>query len=861
MPTLLDALADDLLAWPRRSSDGVPRHVVLWLDPTRDLARLAPHLAPIIEQRGSRLLTPAPEEGRGQLALKLDLLRLASSGRGTDAPHAVVYLPGYGLDALEPRPDGSLPVLWALYEYRYTGCVWGRGSKWEPGELPRPCRLYEWLRTRGLELPSDNGRTTRELADGGPESLLARYAELQRDTDPASWPRPLRLDDVRDALAGDPRDVLRELFAAPHHAVHGWIVPSLVLSRLVDEFGLSVPNPLPSDPDGTLDGNALADLFALQLALTEAWDAFGQDEDFPYREQLPRSAVQRGRQVAFVRNDLVSHTRLGPLFWARIERLEPSYPLASWAAGRPGAPVALPVLARQRWQAALAAFTTAASEGLRTCRSWLAEHEADIASGTISPWDEAGIGRWHVLAKLANVCARAQAAHQVADGCREVAQLVRHYTHDWWQVDLLHLETLAACTGVPGLEQVRQIADLALFEYANASSDAFSALVEQDGTWPPAGQSSVDSLRATLWRAKSDRKQAVIISDAFRWDLAQRASARAASQSRTVEVEPVLSTLPSITPFGMAALLPLDRLPPDEAALTVSYEAKAVIKDGAGRTLSTRDGRKALLGAVLRGPKGEPAVRFADMEQLLAGAEIPKAPLVVVFDNDIDQQGHAGGGQFPRLALDLAANIVHTIDRLHEAGVGEVHVVTDHGFLLLPPREVDALGKPELPIRQTERREARWAALKPDVSVDEVFLLPCPLDPQGPALAFPRGVRTFQAAEPYEHGGISLHECVLPHLVSRTVAQPTRVEVQVSVTRDQLTGGTVPVVLSPVVPQTSLWGEVRPTAVQLWVEIAEGPASGRKITDPIVVEVHADSEELRPGLYLREDVGVSLPAG
>ena len=85
---------------------------------------------------------------------------------------------------------------------------------------------------------------------------------------------------------------------------------------------------------------------------------------------------------------------------------------------------------------------------------------------------------------------------------------------------------------------------------------------------------AVDTLRTMLWKVEPNRRRAVIISDAFRWDLAQRARRMAAGQSRTVEVEPVLSTLPSITPFGMAALLPLDQLVPDEAKLTVSYETK-----------------------------------------------------------------------------------------------------------------------------------------------------------------------------------------------------------------------------------------------------------------------------------------------
>jgi hypothetical protein len=190
-----------------------------------------------------------------------------------------------------------------------------------------------------------------------------------------------------------------------------------------------------------------------------------------------------------------------------------------------------------------------------------------------------------------------------------------------------------------------------------------------------------------------------------------------------------------------------------------------------------------------------------------------------------------------------------------------VHVVTDHGFLLLPPEEVDALGRPDLPVRQTERREPRWAALKPDAPVKEVFCIPCPLDPRGPMVGFPRGARTLVAAEPYEHGGISLHECVLPHLVSHIVAQPTHVGVAVSVARQELTGGTVSIILTPTGSPTSLWGEVRPTTAQVWVEIADGLASGRKITEPITVEVHADSGELRRALYLQEDIGTPLSPG
>src|SRR6185437_9671768 len=123
-----------------------------------DFARLVPHLEPVLAREGATLLALAPERDEGQLALKLKVL-------AADRHPSIVYLPGFDQDALEPQPDGGYPGLWALYDYRYIGCVWGRGSRWERGAVPRPLRLYEWLRAHGLEIAEDRGRTTRELTE------------------------------------------------------------------------------------------------------------------------------------------------------------------------------------------------------------------------------------------------------------------------------------------------------------------------------------------------------------------------------------------------------------------------------------------------------------------------------------------------------------------------------------------------------------------------------------------------------------------------------------------------------------------------------------------------------------------------
>lgn len=67
-------------------------------------------------------------------------------------------------------------------------------------------------------------------------------------------------------------------------------------------------------------------------------------------------------------------------------------------------------------------------------------------------------------------------------------------------------------------------------------------------------------------------------------------------------------------------------------------------------------------------------------------------------------------------------------------------------------------------------------------------------------LGFPRGDRTLVKAEEYEHGGISLHECVIPHLVSRRTLAAQSIGIDLGVSTPMLTGGVVPVVIRPAIP-------------------------------------------------------------
>jgi hypothetical protein len=125
---------------------------------------------------------------------------------------------------------------------------------------------------------------------------------------------------------------------------------------------------------------------------------------------------------------------------------------------------------------------------------------------------------------------------------------------------------------------------------------------------------------------------------------------------------------------------------------------------------------------------------------------------------DLDNVGHQ---QQRKLPLGINAVLNEVVDRvchLLNAGWREVRIVTDHGWLWLP----DQLPKVELEKSLVSKYLSRCAILKPSASTQ----LPQVNWHWNPAvtIAMARGVGAFTAGDYYNHGGLSLQECLTPVL-------------------------------------------------------------------------------------------------
>jgi hypothetical protein len=121
---------------------------------------------------------------------------------------------------------------------------------------------------------------------------------------------------------------------------------------------------------------------------------------------------------------------------------------------------------------------------------------------------------------------------------------------------------------------------------------------------------------------------------------------------------------------------------------------------------------------------------------------------------DIDSEGHARGWKLAKHIDSLLIEITERITALLAAGWTSVRVVTDHGWLLMPGK----LPKVEMSKDLTDNKWGRCASIKPGAATDE-RLYPWFWNPQQ-QFALADGVSCYGRSVDYNHGGLSLQECL-----------------------------------------------------------------------------------------------------
>jgi hypothetical protein len=321
----------------------------------------------------------------------------------------------------------------------------------------------------------------------------------------------------------------------------------------------------------------------------------------------------------------------------------------------------------------------------------------------------------HSLEHLARLAEQTGALphHEAASG------YVDWYVSEGHRADQAAVQALAQVRAAD-LEAVGVAVRALCYDWLDGTTRRYQEAIEPAGYEPSRGLELQDG-------------DCVVFVDGLRYDVGKCLQAALAARSLEATIDHRLAPVPSVTSTGKAAVTPFGGDARAGDGFDLRLEGKALsVKEALGERGVT----------VL--PPGESS---------LAGARGWTEAA------DIDKTGHnlrlAVAERLEGQVNDIAARVQDLLDN----GWTRVRVVTDHGWLLMP----GGLSKHELPESRTEVRKPRAARLKPGADdggypgVDYVY------DPSV-RIVSPHGIAAFEAGTVYDHGGISLQECVTPVL-------------------------------------------------------------------------------------------------
>lgn len=260
---------------------------------------------------------------------------------------------------------------------------------------------------------------------------------------------------------------------------------------------------------------------------------------------------------------------------------------------------------------------------------------------------------------------------------------------------------------------------------------------------------------------KADTKIFVIISDALRYEVAASLTEQLRRETQSkVELNSCQGIMPTITKFGMAALLPHNKL-------DIEYKNNSVYVTADGQsTEGTAYRDKVLKNA----NEKSIALQYKDLvgkkrderSALVKGMEV-----VYIYHDKVDEASHTSDMDvFP--ACDTAITEIKNMIRIivNDFGGTHIYVTADHGFLYTysPFNETDKLDKDEGFNKRIVEYGRRFAILQQGYSSDNLIQCKFLNGNTDYELFAPKENTRFKKAAGinFVHGGISLQEMVVP---------------------------------------------------------------------------------------------------
>jgi len=352
-------------------------------------------------------------------------------------------------------------------------------------------------------------------------------------------------------------------------------------------------------------------------------------------------------------------------------------------------------------------------------------------------------------------------ARELPSFIKKQSDLIEFYQSSLRRADQLHREFEQAVNDCPEADNLMPgVVDLVRKNYRKLVESVqlpFTHFVNESG-WPPAeilaNTQLFDSKVAPLLKSGTNRVAYLMI-DALRYELGFELN-KQIKEDVDSQLSVAFSTLPSITPVGMASLLP-----GAHTNLSVSLEdgkTKALYN---GKPVGSVEQRMGVFKTLY----GD---RFSEMP-LKDFIKLPKTrpvasttDLLVLRSTEIDSFFENHPEDAPAMMQRELKQIRQAVNKLQEQGFQKVFIVTDHGFYMNNAQEAgDKVVSPDSNWKIEHQRILLGSGNIDDhhycLSNDKLGI-----NSDISMFAGPRSLAPYRKGMLYYHGGLSLQECLVP---------------------------------------------------------------------------------------------------
>ena len=306
--------------------------------------------------------------------------------------------------------------------------------------------------------------------------------------------------------------------------------------------------------------------------------------------------------------------------------------------------------------------------------------------------------------------------------------LKSYYTNKGYLIDQYMRKALASVKSTSDKQTVTSIIQLLYKPWLESITNKFQGLIEKD--------TSVFTYQTVI----EETETFVLFVDAFRYELAKEFCDRLENQKWEVTLQENWSAIPSLTATAKPNVSPISSLVSTESEIA---EFRPQLQNG--KDLLTQSFRDAL--------------KDAGFKFVAKASDIEGKGKYWQEIGEIDTKGHEEQAGMVKRIDELFEEVEEAINIAFEKGIKRIKIVTDHGWLLLP----GGLPKTQLNAGLTQTRWGRCALIKDGASTN-LLHLPWRWNPSV-FIAYAPGINFFKANNEYAHGGISIHECLVPTLL------------------------------------------------------------------------------------------------